>query len=104
MAIYTDSSGYPGSKLGTTQQYTFAAADTESEIYLNLTSPVNLVQGQIYWIAWNSESNIANIFNQHQGARATVGYYKALTYDGTMPDTFPAAGAVYYPKCVFGLT
>jgi len=105
-AIYDeDSSFYPNAKLGTTGEHTFVDNDDDAELLINLISPVKVTKGKFYWIAMNVDAG-ANYSTFLQGTRqdAQVGKYKALTYDGTMPDTFPASGSNHYSRYMSAIT
>ena len=83
LAVYADSAGKPGTRLGVTSATTVNS--TEGWQTVALQSPVSVSSGQKIWLAWVFQ-------NSHREFRATAGTPgradSTATWSGGMPTTF----------------
>ena len=85
-ALYTDSSGTPGTLVGYTDAITPTAA-AESDI---TTAPVALTAGT-YWMVWKTSATFRGYYTA-TGCAAVVTKYVAYSYASAFPSTWPTTG------------
>jgi len=58
LAIYSDSGGSPSALLGYTEEYPSNDKNTSGWVYLKLTSPVSITNGNDYWLAYLGDGSL----------------------------------------------
>ncbi len=102
-AIYSDSAGYPDSKLGETAEAVLTTAgDNDSDKIMALSSPISASFDTVYWLVFLSEGAI-NPYKVDAAQRAGLGYYIASAYASGFPATFTGGGTVWKKQSMFGL-
>jgi hypothetical protein len=95
LAVYGDSSGKPGSRLGVTN--TTTVSGTTGWQTVALQSPVSVSAGQRIWLAW--------VFERNPGMAATEGTpgraESPATWSGGMPTTFGTSSIQNYIYSVY---
>ncbi len=95
LAVYADSSGKPGSRLGVTNSTTVSG--TQGWQTVTLQSPVSVSAGQKIWLAW--------VFEKNPGMRAASGTpgraESGATWSGGMPTTFGTSTIASYIYSVY---
>jgi hypothetical protein len=75
-AIYADSSGSAGDLIGSTASTAISAGDN----YINLGSPVDIISGTYYWLAWIAD--VGYLYRKYSAGSGFAVYYKSATYSG----------------------
>ncbi|MEZ5104291.1 MAG: T9SS type A sorting domain-containing protein [Draconibacterium sp.] len=95
LGVYSDKSGVPSSKLGSTQSSIVSASEGWQTI--NLSTPVNVTEGQTVWLAW--------IFQSNPGVRYTIGSpgraSSSNTWASGMPSDFGLSNIADYKYSVY---
>ncbi|MGA2433934.1 MAG: hypothetical protein ABSG25_01475 [Bryobacteraceae bacterium] len=92
LGIYTEggtNSPVRGTLLGQTAQYTSSANEGSGELIISLNSPVSLTAKTPYWICIHSDQAVS-CYVIDTGTLGSYGAYKAVTYNSTLPSTFPS--------------
>jgi len=88
VGIYSDTgSNYPGSKIG---QATEVAVSGSGSWFDSNALSVEITAGSKYWIVSNQNANINNNYDS-----SGVTKYASLSYNSTLPATFPAISNEY---------
>ena len=95
LAVYGDSTGKPGTRLGVTSSTVIHA--TEGWQTVNLQSPISVASGQTIWLAWLFENNPGVRFTAGTPGRAD----SSATWSGGMPSTFGASTVASYIYSIY---
>lgn len=97
MAIYTNNAGVPGTLLSNSSSTTLASGWNS----FALSSPVNIVNGTIYWIAYNTNGTTSAQNNLRYESTGGTVRYTGQTF-GTWPGTFPAGTSSSFKFSMYG--
>jgi hypothetical protein len=88
LGFYTDSSGQPGSLIGTEQELaTIGALSPVAWHEFTLPTPQALTCGTTYWICYNTDRTDFGV--EHEATTGVAGYHgKTLTYTTAWPTTY----------------
>jgi len=95
LAVYDDSSGLPNTRLGVTESTPINGSAGWQTV--ELTSPVDVQEGQTIWLAWVFESNPGIRFEPGSPGRAS----SAQTWSGGMPESFGSSTTASYIYSIY---
>jgi len=101
LAIYSDSSLSPNNKLAETPEHTIVAADVFCELFIDLSSELDIVEDTEYWIAVLTDT-LCSCYVINADTGLTMSVYYNQTYVGGFSSTFPTPTGTLAPKSMMG--